>query len=252
VTQDGDLVRIDLPAGSVTLWLPAAPEIQTVGAPAILPNWCTYVCYGLRDYGHLVSRGMVVSVHGKALGRSGWRAQAVSGGVTYETPVWPLSDSAAAFQVPNRLKNTITDPYDTTSLQGILLYNPDFPIRIGFTIRVQDNVAVCLGVAHEDFARLVSPADPATPGEIIHAFVTGLPGVETIPDGVPNPVDHSVPLATPPQVAYRAVFRSVFAGLAPGLVGIEQIDLQVLPAISGPRVYDLFRTGVSCTANLRP
>jgi len=46
----------------------------------------------------------------------------------------------------------------------------------------------------------------------VHVFLTGLIGVEPVPDGTPNPVDHIVAVADPPAfsdpVAWRACFSA--------------------------------------------
>ncbi len=86
--------------------------------------------------------------------------------------------------------------------------------------------------------RLVTEADPAVRGEIINAWLTGMgettPGVAP---GYPAPVD---PLAVfnlrvSPGAAERALMtfttgsdaEALFAGLAPGLVGVNQINFRI-------------------------
>ena len=104
-------------------------------------------------------------------------------------------------------------------------------------------VAACFGTLHENFARLVSKDDPAVPGETVHTFLTGLRGVPPVPDGVPNPFSPLVPVANPPLVNPQAA-NVLFFGLAPGLIGIQQLDMQILGTFTG----GYFINGATCTA----
>jgi len=217
VTLDGRLVRLDLASGASTDWLAPFPEIDSVGAPVVPPGQCPYVCYGETDYGRVVTPGMVVTLDGAALGGAGWRVRTAG----IEVPLHPLSDTSAWFQVPNAIPTG-------GDLQLLEISNPDFPIAYSMKISAQDRLAVCLGIAHQDFSRLVSPAGPALRGEIVHVFLTGLRGTEAVPDGVPNPTDHLVPIANPPALTEPSAFQQLFFGFAPGLIGLQQLDIRVL------------------------
>jgi uncharacterized protein (TIGR03437 family) len=98
-------------------------------------------------------------------------------------------------------------------------------------------------VIHQNWSAPVSNASPAYAGEIIHIYATGLgPTTCAIANGQPAPVDH---LCTPIKAidwtwwwtSTNAVAANVtFAGLAPGLIGLYQIDAQVPFLPPAPRL----------------
>jgi uncharacterized protein (TIGR03437 family) len=90
---------------------------------------------------------------------------------------------------------------------------------------------------------LVTPENPARPGEILIAYLTGLPGTtRTVPTGQASPFE---PLATVSNYYFSSQFcdwytvedatgllfesRTLWVGLVPGLVGVYQMNL-ALPA----------------------
>lgn len=84
-------------------------------------------------------------------------------------------------------------------------------------------------VLHASDSRLVTEANPAQPGEFLEIFVTGLGPVMNQPAtgeaGAANPLSETL---TTPTVAIDGVLAKVtFAGLAPGFVGLYQINVQV-------------------------
>jgi uncharacterized protein (TIGR03437 family) len=85
---------------------------------------------------------------------------------------------------------------------------------------------------HQNFDALVTPDNPAQPGEILHFYATGLGRVASPPaDGMPAPADPLAPTIVP--VACHAFSISgpdipvLYAGLAPGFVGIYQLDVRL-------------------------
>lgn len=77
---------------------------------------------------------------------------------------------------------------------------------------------------------------PASPGEIVHIYATGLGAVDCpVETGVPAPLDRLCRITRPadwqwitaPDITVRADVR--FAGLAPGTAGLYQIDVRVPP-----------------------
>lgn len=74
---------------------------------------------------------------------------------------------------------------------------------------------------------LITEANPARPGEIIVLWATGLGGsIPPVPTGAPAPVDPLSVAESPVRVftAGAVEFNVLFAGLAPGLVGVYQIN----------------------------
>ncbi len=94
---------------------------------------------------------------------------------------------------------------------------------------------------------LVSAASPAQPGEMVSIYSTGLGDVNgSIAAGQPAP---SPPLATRVPVQAQLGTTSLtptFAGLAPGFVGLYQVNLQVPTGLSsGAYKLQLVATGTS-------
>lgn len=91
---------------------------------------------------------------------------------------------------------------------------------------------------HEDWKSLVSDQNPANPGEVLHVYAVGLgPTNCYVALGQPAPLDRlCTPKATIPWLwswtgpngPDRLYATVPFAGLAPGLIGLYQIDVQVL------------------------
>jgi uncharacterized protein (TIGR03437 family) len=97
-----------------------------------------------------------------------------------------------------------------------------------------------------DFSGLVTT--PPSPGDIVHFYMTGLGAVSGSPPlGRPAPADVLFPL----QGTLTCLFlpqttpaQTIFAGLAPGMIGIYQIDFR-MPADPNPAPIN----GIACTLN---
>jgi uncharacterized protein (TIGR03437 family) len=91
-------------------------------------------------------------------------------------------------------------------------------------------------IAHQDFHGLVSTSDPAHPDEILHFYLTGLGAVTpAVGTGQPAPLSPLSFMRDQVFVSWAGALpfnfplgaKVLFAGLAPGLVGLEQLDVQV-------------------------
>jgi uncharacterized protein (TIGR03437 family) len=96
--------------------------------------------------------------------------------------------------------------------------------------------------AHENFGSLITPDQPARAGEIIHLYAQGLgPVTPSVEDGNPAP---SSPLSRTQNAvtcelsngSLRTPADVLFSGLAPGLVGIYQLDVRLSEQLPGPVV----------------
>jgi len=150
---------------------------------------------------------------------------------------------------PSQLTQAPDGPTGENTLQ---IYRPDFPIVYSIKTQDRDLAIACLGTLNEDFSQLVTADHPASPGEIVHIFLSGLKGVEPVANGVPNPADHLVGIANPPPLYDPGALEQLFFGLAPGLVGIQQLDVRVEHAASGlftpPGLSPDFTPTWNCTA----
>ncbi len=84
-------------------------------------------------------------------------------------------------------------------------------------------------VQHSSDFSLVTAESPARPGEILVAYATGLGDVSPpVPTGFPAPVEPlSWAMGAPSVSIGQREANTFFRGLAPGLVGIFQINFQV-------------------------
>jgi uncharacterized protein (TIGR03437 family) len=215
VTRDGSLIRIDIPTGSRDLVAAPFPEVRFIASPVVFPDWCLTICYGPREYAKIVSPGMLVRIEATGLTDGKWRARA--GGV--DAPLWPASDTAAWLQIP-----VDVDP----RARFVELYQPGSWMRYQFAIEVKSPAIHCLATLHEDFTSAVTKSSPAVRGETVHTFLSGLGGAEPVPTGVANPTDRLIPVYNPPALADAAAFEIQFFGLAPGLTGVQQLDLKII------------------------
>jgi uncharacterized protein (TIGR03437 family) len=126
--------------------------------------------------------------------------------VPFETPTGP---GAAQIRVVSQDQTTASVVVDSfTEDPGIFTFN-------GFAVATHLN------------GSLVTPADPATPGETIVLYTTGLgPLTIDVTDGYPPPSDALAFTVDPVQALVRGEQCSVlFSGLAPEFVGVYQLNL---------------------------
>ncbi len=94
---------------------------------------------------------------------------------------------------------------------------------------------------HQDFLSLISAASPAQPGEYVHVYATDLgPVIPAPPAGLPAPLEPLSLLALPMSCTLGADSNPSparvsisFAGLAPGLLNIFQVDVQMPMSFQG-------------------
>ena len=212
-TPTARLLRIDTASGVVTELAAATAQVSSISLPAA------------GSLARLIGTGLVgvnqVYVNSEA------------------APLFSVSDTAVVFQIP--WDTSVADPArivveDTSGSpfeSGVAaLVQALYPSFLPFNF---DSSQPTLTFLHQDFSGLVTAAQPAVPGEIVHFYMTGLgPVTGTVETGVPAPVGGPLQstVNTPscsfsyglePSIA-APVF---FAGLAPGLVGVYQLDMQI-------------------------
>lgn len=102
---------------------------------------------------------------------------------------------------------------------------------------------------HQDWSGPITQDNPAQPGEIIHFYGSGWGPVDgTVATGQPTPSDRLYRITTPCQWVATGATANLdsateidvpFAGLAPGLVGVYQLDFQI-PASWNDSIFDAF------------
>jgi uncharacterized protein (TIGR03437 family) len=143
-------------------------------------------------------------------------------------PLLCVSPAEIWFQVPFDLAtgSTATVEVEHTSI---------FTGCAGGAVRVVDRAPYFLGtagmtVAHGDFSGLVTAQSPAKPGEVVTVWAVGLGAVTPeMRTGIPTPAYPEFRLAKPFEcrVGYPPAgppLEVPFAGLAPGMIGVYQVN----------------------------
>ena len=103
-----------------------------------------------------------------------------------------------------------------------------------------------VGPIHQDWSGLVTSSSPARPNEIIQFYATGLGPVQPrVATGAPTPGD---PLSRVVE-AFNCNLPVPFAGLAPGLIGFYQVQIQM--PNSGAQNWQLSCTGANVTVPIQ-
>jgi uncharacterized protein (TIGR03437 family) len=231
-TSSGRLVRVDVSAGTAQTGLDPFPEIED--SSAATPDVCPLICYPAPDRLLRVDRLSVVVLRGAGLDRPGWQVQIGD----RSWPLQPLSSTAAWFQIP--------DDFAATQ-QTMKVLNPGHPLQFSARVESVDRVVSCFGALHQNFDSIVTNDNPAQAGEAVHIFMTGLTGIPSITAGVPNPVQPLVPIASPPAFNQDGGFQALFFGLAPGLIGVQQLDIRIQRAAPGASLFDRSVQQIGCT-----
>ena len=227
------------------------PPTTPPGVPLVLSvnNGASFIA------GDIVAPGEIVSLFGKELAPAAEVATSVRlpraiqgvsvtiGGIA--APLFYVSPTQINFQVPFELplgsaSLSLQRGSQTTALRTLTVAASAPGI---FTL-ANGQPAV---VHAADFS-LVTPQNPARPGEYLAVFCTGL--------GTTNPPaasgERAVAAATVPQQAYGVFssgpeIRLAYIGLAPGFVGLYQINFQVSPRESAGIKHLYFQVGPNYT-----
>jgi uncharacterized protein (TIGR03437 family) len=139
---------------------------------------------------------------------------------------WEALPSSQSPAFPMTLRNSAS-PFESVVELDLEVAAATFE-RTGKPMDGQRNILL----AHQDFHGVVTMADPAAPGEVVHAYMTGLgqvqptPPTGSAPSALSNvsirPMCWVQPPARPQETA-----AVTFAGLAPGMIGIYQVDITI-------------------------
>jgi uncharacterized protein (TIGR03437 family) len=217
-TLQARLVRIDVASGTVSELAPPSAQVSSISTPALGSL--------AQLSGHGLNAATAVYVNDQSL------------------PIYLKSDTSAVFQVPweastatpavIRVTDNSNSPFEGTLSVPLAAVSPSFlPFGTGYG---QIPLAV-----HQHSSALVTANDPAVPGEIITLYMTGLgPVTGAVQTGVPAPLKPLERVVNPFTCLINFAGISpgtfvvnapvLFAGLAPGLVGIYVVNMQV-PAV---------------------
>ena len=193
----------------------------------------------------------------------GGRLDIIFTGLGGENPA--LVGAGGDAQVVSRSNNTLTlqIPWEAAAPSTIKLIVPgnpspleeahDLALQVGmpvfYTLPSNNPYSIAYALAaHKDFSGILSERNPARPGETIHMYFTGLGAVSPrIPTGAVTPLSPLFQLLTPFNCHFKLGTKLLeadirFAGLAPGTIGVEQVDILV-PAEAAPPTI-----GVACVS----
>ncbi len=139
---------------------------------------------------------------------------------------WQVLPSSQFPAVPMTLHNS-SSPFESVVPLDLETAAPAFE-RTGMPMDGEREIIV----AHQDFHGVVTMADPAAPGEIVHAYMTGLGQVEPTPPTGSAPTALSNVSIRPlcwvqPPGRPQETAGVTFAGLAPGMIGMYQVDIAI-------------------------
>ena len=251
-TKNGRILTIQLPLGTTTELNPRTPSITNP------PN--NYPYYPLMGIFAGVSAGSLVIISGTGLSDLTMSATSPTTGALVDVriliggmdvPVEAISPSLIWFQVPWELA---PQDYPLQYLSG----NSPFETS-PTTITVKStapqflrNADGLVTAVHGDWSGLVEWPNLARPGELIYVYMTGLGPVNPpVPTGAATPdmplsyVAGSLTCQFFGNTVFDAHDATVqFAGLAPEMVGIYQVSLQVPEGLFGPVPEYTF--GIGC------
>ena len=231
VQEDGRLTRVKLDSNereSMNEALPARPTVQSASV-----------------------RGSLIRLQGPGLGDGPWQVrinseanlsnslamtvrEAKSDHLDFQIP-WNLSDFYTYSFIGMRRPGGI---FEVVLEWALLDIRPQFWSEPTFyTIPVPPGGSVLLAKAiHQGFDRQVTPGDPARAGEVVHLYMSGLGPVAPVQlDNTPAAIPP--PLITTPLVCSfvpNISARVLFAGLAVGMVGVYQVELEIPSGVVAP------------------
>ena len=164
-----------------------------------------------------------------------------SGQINAQVPFGvPVGTGSVSVQVRRGSKTSATQPVQVADVSpGI------------FTVNQQGTGAGA--ILHADNFQAVSTSAPARPGEFLLIFCTGLGPVDPpVPSGDIAPAEPLARTITTPLVNVGGLPATVsFSGLAPGFVGLYQVNLQVPQGIpSGAQEIEIIINGVPSRENV--
>jgi len=246
-TNTGRLLSIDTRSGSVTQLLDSPGSWQLLANP--VPGSYNELV-GTNDFDPQVTfNGVPPAI----LGRS---PRGIAIQVAWETPTGCIGLCGVPEYAPPEVLGGAPDivvrgrepawerllvPYPLLNVDGTVLpvvaSSPDHPASYAI---------------HQDWSGPVQESNPAHPGEVVHFFGTGWGPVDgAVPLGQPTPSGRLYGITPPcgwssrgtPEFTatgfreYTEYTDAAFAGLAPGLVGVYQLDIRIPFDWKNPRFF---------------
>jgi uncharacterized protein (TIGR03437 family) len=229
----GRILRVDAASGSVREVVPRTPIITSIQGSPVPGSLNWLFGSGLAETSASAAAPLPELLGGQGVLLNGMRTRTLSvspGVLVYQIP-FENSEGAAAVGLSSN-----DSPFDPLAWQiQLQTFHPE-PVALEAL-----NGACCdSAIAHADFSALVSQRNPALPGEVVHAYFTGLGRVSPpLDSGAAAPLDRLSLVERNPSCTYYpspgvpATAEILFAGMAPGMIGIYQVDVRLPQAVSG-------------------
>lgn len=238
LTNAGRLLRIDIDSGQQTELLPRTLSFDSAFNCLTGPS----VAGSLRTMGGLAYDDEPVRILFDEV----------------EAPIVSTRPGEVLFQIPWELAGRTATMRVETSLPPGPFKQPEFRTQLGFggnygcifSLPAEYGTSAGYGFLPYSLAfgtdyRLITPDNPAKPGGIVNFYATGLGAVEPpVATGQPGPTE---PLARL-QNGIECNLPVLFAGLAPGLIGVYQLQLQ-LPESPDSTYGRPELIGIRCSVN---
>jgi uncharacterized protein (TIGR03437 family) len=200
-------------------WQPptAGPQIAPAGISGV--SWYPEISPGGLSW--VLGTGLAASAQSTAAPMPRVLGNAYVAVEGVRAPLFSTADGAIEFQVPGDI------PVGDASV--VVTYNGD--MSLAAVTDVQPSSPAILAVTNADGSAL-SPSATAVAGQTIILYATGLGAVNgNLAVGAPAPATPALITVASPQVTLAGVPLTVtFSGLAPGYVGLYQVNAVVTPA----------------------
>jgi uncharacterized protein (TIGR03437 family) len=230
VSGDGQLLRFDTTSGNRQLLVASQPSISGVEGAPVAGSLNRIRGYGLSGTPRVTLNGTSLPVVSSS---------------NFELDVqlpWATPNGAATLQI---------DPVTPT------------PFKQTWPITIQTAMPLLAArPIHGDFRGFVDDSSPAVAGEAVQFYLTGLgPVTPSVADGFAAPASPLSTVAAPFALesdTMQSPAQILYQGLAPGLIGIYQLSVQLpakilppSPSFRGPVRFNLsLRTGSKTTLDL--
>jgi uncharacterized protein (TIGR03437 family) len=184
-----------------------------------------------------VSSGSVVWLLGTAFTENGEAPSVLVNGI--KAPIFISSESYVRIQIPwetpvNQrisfvVETSTPQPFESVKTENSATIAPNM-LLVSYS-GSQSSANGFLELFHHDWSSLVNESHPAADGEKLHLYMTGLgPVSPAVSTGEPAPVREPLSRIVNPMTCQaspqQANIPVKFAGLAPGLTGVYQVDIQ--------------------------
>jgi uncharacterized protein (TIGR03437 family) len=227
VTLGGRLLKVSTGTGAAQELIPRTPYL-TGAKSALAPGKLTTLTgVGLTDLSFTADAPLPDTLNGIRVTIEGERTLLQSVTPNALTVLVPPTVQPSFGSNMGAVDVSLTSPSPFAGpflAAGVILYAPEFFIVPGDTVLV---------AAHQDWRGVVTAADPAAPGEVIHAYAAGLGDTTPHVDyGQPAPSSEplariTIPISCANGTDTSRAFEILYEGMAPGFAGVYQIDLRL-------------------------